>query len=238
MKIYTYHENINFKAQNPLVDTWKKSWESQGFEAIVLGRADAEKHDFYGEFVSRLEKLHLDIIEKPIQPYGMSCYLRWLAYANTLDSNSFVSDYDVINVKLPSNQSLPDRLMFYDNCCPCFASGTSKLFMQFCFDILNISERNLIDLKNKKIEPWYHDQEFIVHNENEFKNLDYVTMDNRDPIQRLIQQYEHKNPFIENNSKVIHFSHGSIGHAKENFPELKDENSDELRVSLINDALK
>ena len=66
MKIYTYYEDINFKVQNPLVDIWQKSWENQGFEAIVLGRADAEKHDFYGEFVSRLEKLHLDIIEKPI----------------------------------------------------------------------------------------------------------------------------------------------------------------------------
>ena len=236
MKIYTYYENIEFKQQDELVKLWKSSWESKGFQAIVLGRSDAENHNFYKEFVSELEDLHMEILGEAIKPYGMSCYLRWLAYAHVLESKSFVSDYDVINSRLDLTDDLPSGLMFYDNCCPCFASGSKEDFLNFCFDILKITKQNLNNLKGK-VHPWYHDQECIVHNKTDFQHLNYVTIEEKDPIDRLIQQYEHKNFFIKKKSKVLHFSHGSIGHAKENFPELKDENSDELRLKLIKDIL-
>lgn len=237
MKIYTYFEEINFHEQEQLIDLWIESWRNQGFDPVVLSRIDAEKHDFYQEFITRIENIHNEILNKPIGSYGMSCYLRWLAYANSIKSNSFVSDYDVINIKLSVDQKLSDKLMFYDSCCPCFASGDAKHFIRFCHDIIDISEQNLSNLKNKNIQPWYHDQEFLVHNIDDFKSLNYVSMDCNEPTERLIQQYEHNNKFIMVDSKVIHFSHGSVGYTKEKFSEFKNKNSDELRIELIKNMI-
>ena len=228
MNVYTYYENINFSKQENLIEVWKKSWEDKGFKATVLTRKDAESHSFFDKFCEKLKQLHLDIVGKELQDYGLSCYLRWLAYANTLKEPSFVCDYDVINIRLENNHKIDNKLNFYDNCCPCFASGTAKQFLAFCLDILRISDQNLNSLKGN-VQPWYHDQEFIAHNEFQVKNLSYIHVDGRDPNERLVQLYKHQDSFITNNSKVLHFAHASIGQTKENFPELKDQNSDELK---------
>ena len=59
MNVYTYYQNIEFSGQNELIELWKKSWESKGFNAIVLGKEDAESHPFYNEFCDKLKKIHL-----------------------------------------------------------------------------------------------------------------------------------------------------------------------------------
>ena len=101
MRIYTYYENISFRNQDSLINLWKLSWEIQGFEAIVLNKQDAETHPKYNSFVSTLQQISMDLMGKSISDYGMSCYARWLAYANqineTKDTKFFVSDYDIIN---------------------------------------------------------------------------------------------------------------------------------------------
>lgn len=56
MKIFTYYENINFKHQDEIVQLWKKSWEQQGFEAIVLTLEDAKKNPYYEEFTTSVKK--------------------------------------------------------------------------------------------------------------------------------------------------------------------------------------
>ena len=81
MKIYTYYEDIEFAAQEPLVDLWAKSWQDQGYEAIVLTSRDAKKHPRYDWFDKQMREVHLQVMGEPIKDYGMSCYYRWLAYA-------------------------------------------------------------------------------------------------------------------------------------------------------------
>lgn len=236
MNVYTYYENINFKNQDDLVKIWKESWAAKGFNPIVLGRKDAESHAFYGEFCDRLKKLHLDIMGEELKDYGLSCYLRWLAYANTMTEAAYVCDYDVINIKLDAPKKINDDLYFYDNCCPCFASGGPRQFLRFCFDILRVSEKSAERLKGK-VQSWYHDQEVIQHNEKEMKELSYMNIDGGEPNDRLVQLYKHQDDFVMNHSKVLHFAHASVGQTKENFPELKNIDCDELRLKLIKDML-
>ena len=236
MNVYTYYENINFEGQNELIEVWKKSWEAKGFNAIVLGRKDAETHPFYKEFCDKLKKVHLQIMGEELKDYGLSCYLRWLAYANTIKEASYVCDYDVINIKLEVPDQLSEDLHLYDNCCPCFASAGPRQFLRFCFDIVKISQKNAARLKGK-VQSWYHDQEVIQHNEKELKSFSHMNIDGREPNDRLVQLYKHQDDFVMNHSKVLHFAHASIGQTKENFPELKNIDCDELRLKLVKDML-
>lgn len=236
MNVYTYYQNIDFSGQNELIELWKKSWESKGFNAIVLGKEDAESHPFYNEFCDKLKKIHLQIMGEELKDYGLSCYLRWLAYANTMKEASYACDYDVINIKLDAPKKINEDLLLYDNCCPCLASGAPRQFLRFCMDIIKISQKNAQKLQGK-VQSWYHDQEVIQHNEKEMKDLSYVNIDGGEPNDRLVQLYKHQDEFVMNHSKVLHFAHASVGQTKENFPELKGEDCDELRLKLIKDIL-
>jgi len=162
MKIYTYYEDINFQDQDRLLALWKASWERQGFEAIILNRLDAESHPYYNVFVSELERLHIEVMQKPLSKYGLSCYLRWLSYASQSEEKFYVSDYDVINNKFLI-QEPDDQLHFIDGDCPCIASGTPKQFEQLCYSFVEITKERLESIKGN-VTPHYHDQEFLRQN--------------------------------------------------------------------------
>lgn len=232
MKIYTYYENINFKQQDELVELWKQSWKSNGFDPVVLSLEDAKKSPFYEEFVEKIYPLVLHITEKPLNLYGVSCYLRWLAYSTQWDVDSFlVSDYDIINQHFTSNQlnESKDTISFMDRLCPCLAYGTAEQFLSFCKDIISITTTNLEQIKAdylKNKDRCYHDQNFLVLNQQRMENYNIC------PARKYVM------PYIHNDSKmeewgIIHFSHNSIQKTKESFPQLKEFNSDELRVFLI-----
>jgi hypothetical protein len=162
MKVYTYYENVNFSHQEELLEIWKKSWESNGFEVNVLNRSDAEKHSFYNEYVKRLESIHLNLTDKPITKYGLSCWLRWLAYATQPEERFYVCDYDVINYHFnPIEPS--DFLYLLDGDCPCIASGSASQFYDLCQKFLDIPqtyEEEFISLYKEFDFVHYHDQEF------------------------------------------------------------------------------
>lgn len=176
VKVYTYYENINFSHQEELLEIWQKSWENNGFEVNVLNRSDAEKHSFYNEYVKRLESIHLNLTDKPITKYGLSCWLRWLAYATQPEEKFYVCDYDVINHNFtPVEPNI--RLHLMDDHCPCIASGTPSQFFDLCKQIVNFTEKNLPQFKEKlynlisnlkdsdhhKITvPQFHDQQFFT----------------------------------------------------------------------------
>lgn len=172
MKIYTYYENINFKNQYELIYFWGKSWKDNGFEPLVLTEKDAQKSDFYGEFVEKISKLHEEIAGKPLSKYGLSCWLRWLAYSTRTEEKFFVSDYDVINHSFSPIEP-ENTLHLIDDCCPCIASGTPSQFLNLCKKFINITEQN----KEMFIEEYkyrnfghFHDQNFFVmyfHNSKE-----------------------------------------------------------------------
>ena len=164
MKVYTYYENINFKHQNKLLELWKNSWEKHGFEAIILNRTDAEKHPFCVEFIQRLSYLHQHITNKPLNRYGLSCWLRWLAYATQLEEKFYVCDYDVINHNFDTIEP-DDVLHLMDANCPCIASGTPSQFNELCNTFVSVTEKNLtsfIEMYNEMKFVHYHDQEFFT----------------------------------------------------------------------------
>jgi hypothetical protein len=163
MKVYTYYEDINFKHQDRLLEIWKKSWASHGYEPIVLGRADAEKHPYFSDFEKELCGLHQLIANKTLDRYGLSCWLRWLAYATQAEEKFYVCDYDVINHHFCITQPESD-LCLLDGDCPCIASGTPSQFFELCLKFVSIPNENkekFADLYRQYNFVHYHDQEFF-----------------------------------------------------------------------------
>lgn len=215
MKIYTYHENINFSDQDELIALWKKSWERQGFDAIVLNRSHAVVHPYYEEFVEKLEELHLQIMNKPLSKYGLSCYLRWLAYATQPEEKFYVSDYDVINNKFKQNEP-SDELHLMDADCPCIASGTPKQFENLCHAFVDVTLERLEALRGN-ITPHYHDQEFFTKNfvlrllpkaEEFLKRYNVKMTRDRKMLNGMIMDLPEEKDIA--NFDLIHFSHSFI----------------------------
>jgi hypothetical protein len=238
-KIYTYYENINFKQQDELVELWKKSWESNGFEPVVLGLEDAKRSAFYSEFVEKIQLLVLEITGKPISKYGLSCYLRWLAYSTQESTERFLaSDYDVINTNFTPVQLIEskEKLCFMDNLCPCLAYGTPEQFLSFCKDIIFRTSKNLERIKLEYVKnngSCYHDQNFLLLNEQELKDLG---------VYNICRPRTYVYPYIHNDLKmkefgIIHFSHNSVNKTKKSFPEFQKINSDELRIKLVKELI-
>lgn len=166
-KIYTFYHEINYPFQKNIIKLWKKNWEIKGFEAIILTPEDAKKSKDFKKIYSSIQYFHKEITGEIIQDYALSCFIRWIAYStvNENDEPFFVSDYDLLNNSLCLNTHIPYDLTFYDNFCPCFASGTPAQFLSLINSIINYLDKNLPDIKEKfkkqdlKI---FHDQSFFL----------------------------------------------------------------------------
>ena len=232
MKIYTYYENINFKQQDELVKLWEQGWARNGFDPVVLSLDDAKKSPYYGEFADQIHSVVSEVTGKPLSRYGMSCYLRWLAYSTQADTDSFlVSDYDVMNRRFAPVQLIEpmDKIAFMDRWCPCLAYGTKEQFLAFCKEIIACTKEHIEEIKASYVaqkDRCYHDQNFLDLNQRRLSNFNIC------PARKYVMPYVHGDPKMKD-CGLIHFSHGSIEKAKANSPELKQINSDELRVRLI-----
>lgn len=196
MKIYTYYEEICFPEQQEMLSIWKNNWETKGFQPIVLERKDAKSHFLFNEYVNTLNKRHKNLLGRDISEYGLSCYFRWLAYANLNIKETFlVSDYDVINVRLKKQDVSGFHLM--SNLCPCLASGNSKDFLMLSRFFLEYSR------KIKKISN-FHDQDILAH-AGEKEILRYL---NNLKISMLVAFPENVHPFCkEPYFPTYHVSH-------------------------------
>jgi len=172
MKIYTYFDAIDEDSskQEELIGFWIKSWEKNGYEAIVLERKDAEAHPFFKDFDANMSRIHKKMMsgskgEENIKAYGLSCYHRWLAYANQPEADPFfVSDYDVYNTGFKVKNPIKHLHMMH-NICPCFSSGTPMQFLDFCADFIRHSDDNFDKISSTAKEfRWYHDQNFLICN--------------------------------------------------------------------------
>lgn len=234
MNIYTYYQNINFSNQVDILNLWNKSWVDNGFNANILSIEDAKKSVFYNDFINELNDINIQISGKKMTMYGMSCYLRWLAYS-TLETNEmfYVSDYDVINNGFQSVDEPIDKLNHLGGHCPCFARGTPSQFFSFCNDIIKISKQYISELKEKYNENkcvHYNDQEFLHLNKNIIIDL-YHVVNNR----KYISQYDYFDDDIMNKN-LIHVSHSSIYKIK-NVDEFKNNNDCENRIIVIKNIL-
>lgn len=229
-KIYTYYEEINFNKQPDLINVWKESWSSAGYEPVVLGYDDALKHPYYKEYVSYLKDMHIKVTDVPISDYGLACYVRWLAYATVPDTEAFfVCDYDVICNGF-SDLPVPGQLHLMDHCCPCFVSGTSKQFEELCHMFVDISLSNMEEIKSHPMQ-CYHDQEFFLYNEHLLRERDVVITRDRDKVGDFYD------PKSDNKCKAIHFAHTNIDNiAKDN--NMINIDLDRYRVDLIRKFLK
>tara|TARA_B100001564_G_scaffold278892_1_gene241008 strand:+ start:2860 stop:3606 length:747 start_codon:yes stop_codon:yes gene_type:complete len=177
INIYTYYEPLaldNTGPQEEIISLWKESWSRQGYNPVVLGRGDAEEHSFFTHFTQGVSYLHECVTGKIITPYGLSCYIRWLAYANQKDylgkfgKHFYVSDYDVINKKFSITYPI-QQLHLMSGHCPCLVSGTCEQFLYLCQLFIKLTQNNLHNLKNIAMEG-YHDQEFFLYNFKEYWN--------------------------------------------------------------------
>jgi len=188
--------------QDELLELWKKSWSDKGFEAIVLTKADAEKHPFYTEFIKKIENLHLEIAEFSSKKYGLACWVRWLAYATQPEEKFYVCDYDVINHNF--NPIEPDNdLTLLEGDCPCIASGTPSQFEALCKTIISFTENNLEKIKEIYKERKYkhfHDQEFFMIGSHINKALIKMTRD-----RNIFCGIPGEGDFW--NKQIVHYSH-------------------------------
>lgn len=239
MKIYTYFDDIEFKNQEELIDLWKHSWKKQGFDAQALSLDNAKAHPYFDEYNQRLRKVHEQIMDKEISDYGMSCYYRWLAYASLKDSSEFyVSDYDVININYkPMKPNKGLNLMV--DLCPCFASGNSEDFLNFCKFFVIVSEkrkkvlRGNILLATGKPSPSYHDQDLLINNLNQNNPTTKKWIESLNlNISRNHEQVGKDFSLEGENSNAIHFSRNSISKSQDKI------NIDKLRIFLIKSMLR
>lgn len=205
MKVFTYFENINFKHQEELLHLWKISWKQRGFDPIVLDREHAKQHDYYNTYIEQLKALHLDVLNTPLCEYGLSCYLRWLAYA-TLETDSpfYVMDYDIINTGLDviELENIDSQLHLMSWCCPCFVSGTPKQFEDLCKKFIYISKDNIEKSrqlhKKRNIGNFYHDNEFFIFHKDLLDKEIKFTQSDKVPAFDRDQDMK---------SKAVHVSH-------------------------------
>lgn len=241
MKIYTYYDNISKDGKDSknqqLIKLWTKSWSKNGFTPIVLGRHDAEKSPFFKEFISSMRYSQEKIMGKEMLPYGLSCYLRWLAYSTQKEEKFLVADYDIINHKY-KKEELEDKNHLMVGHCPCFASGSPSTFLEMCQKMCSIS-KNRIDLLKGKVDVWYNDQEFFFHNfsykspNGPLDHSDWLIISS--DIPRIGENYKHG--ANQDKREVIHFSNHSMSQTKANFPEFQKFTNIDLRVKLISELI-
>lgn len=236
MKIYTYYEDIGFVNQLELIELWKESWSKNGYDAIVLGKKDVETHSFYDNFCAVIKNIHKSIIGTEISAYGLSCFVRWLAYSNLkLHKRFYVSDYDIINKNYPVIYPI-DRLHLMDGLCPCIASGNSDDFTKLCHMFINITLNNLEKVKIRTTGPHYHDQEFFVYNHHLLQQDNKLYITRSRPTIGEFCKYENSHP----DTKIFHVAHHNINVLKETRPDIMDKynNDYERRIATVKYLLK
>ena len=108
-KVYTYYvQSPNLPDYTPLIDLWKHSWASQGWEPTLLNEDHARANPLY-------EKVKAHVSQLPTVndlTYTVNDYLRWLA----LDAvgGGLATDSDVINYRFRPKSLKPGSLVFYE----------------------------------------------------------------------------------------------------------------------------
>lgn len=241
MKILTFYNNIEFAYQDECISMWKNSWSERGFEPIVVDVSNSKEHPYFEEFSNSIKEIHEQIMDRPIDEYGLACYYRWLAYSvflknNNISKSVFVCDYDVINSNLTVEEASgwlkdnEDKLYFYHGCTPCLVSGNSSHFESFCKKIISISNKNL-DLLKCTVPSCYHDQEFLVYNRSDICEGDFAEIDTQRHSDRLT--FDFTATEADFGKYTLHFSHAFCDHAMDRLNLPKDQDINKSRIDLI-----
>ena len=239
MKIYTYYEEINFSQQKEMLELWSKSWAQMGFETIVLGEEDAKKSPDYDLFVAKMQFIFNEITGQELSSYGLSCFVRWLAYSTVENKQEkfLVSDYDVINSGgWKTSDPLIDGLHLFDGACPCMASGTALDFKNLCDLFFEITVKRIDTLKEQANH--YHDQEFFLYNFVDKFNKDSKSLKEKHNITLTRKRNEDVAPFLPALPRAYHVSHHNVDMLMKKYPEKYGTMEDsQVRIEVIKEIL-
>lgn len=116
MNVYTYYKQVpglwSDDSQRKLLDVWARSWTKAGWNPVILGEEDAQKHPRYEELKGRYWNLP--------SPYGHDydggCFLRWAAVAAA--GGGLMVDYDVINYDFSPRPTSSHHMLVFSNKTP------------------------------------------------------------------------------------------------------------------------
>lgn len=239
MKIYTYYEDIKFKQQEKMLELWQTSWKNAGFEPRVLSKDDAKKSGFYEEFIEKMKEIHFQVMKKEISDYGLSCYVRWLAYSTQSNEYFYVSDYDCINNGLKPIINT-DKLHLMDCACPCFVSGKPDQFANLCHLFIDVSLDRINEIISINDAPCYHDQNFFITNMTDRNKNKQALLE----ANNIILTRDRKNlvgPFEigqKNTLKVLHISHHNANNIKKGAKDFENMSIDEVRIQIMKQIIE
>ena len=238
MNIFSYYSPVphkSVKEQHSIINLWKFSWSLENFTPKILSKSDAKSHSFYDEFTQKIRDIHIEVIDEPLSEYGLSCWVRWLAYATIRDPHQspfYVSDYDVINYnykKFP----LPKKLTLFNSHCPCIVSGSYQQFDDLASLFIDLSNKNIDKIKKEKKEKnfgCFHDQEFI-----EIFHTVLRDQYNIDIVYPYDPRYLGCFPSLygKQGCSALHFSYHAIQELKDQNPDYLNLSTDEVRIKHI-----
>lgn len=107
--VFTFYNRVpQLKPAGELIELWRESWSRNGWNPVVLGLNDAQKHPLYADYVEGIKSK-----AKSINPgdYDLMCWVRWLAL--DVMGGGLMTDYDVINRNLKQNDLEPAPVIVY-----------------------------------------------------------------------------------------------------------------------------
>ena len=148
--VYTYYEPVEGLEKDDhqkMITHWRRSWAKQGWNPVVIGKKEAEKHPFFEEYSQRI--LNLPTVNP--KDYEVSCFYRWLAVACL--GGGFLSDYDVVNYGFKP-RTAPADLVFYETnssegqVTPSVVGGSAYGFITACMGFSLTDPNRLVSEEN------------------------------------------------------------------------------------------
>jgi hypothetical protein len=129
--VHTYFEPVpGMSHPTKLLDLWRESWESRGWEIHILSEDDARGHPGYKAFSDRISRY--PTTNNPA--YERACYMRHLAMANI--GGGILVDYDVFlrSVDVPKEDAeMPLHAVILEPTrVPCAVIGNADAFGDIC----------------------------------------------------------------------------------------------------------
>jgi hypothetical protein len=132
----------------PLIEYWKQSWESNGWEVHVLTEDYIKDEKYYTDlkFDNFSESVLCQYSIDFDCEYTRACYMRWLAYYKFAKQNGFMywADYDVVNYGFSPDNQIEDKNFRLSSC-----SCAGKLNVWGARKILE----TFIDIQKGEYEP-------------------------------------------------------------------------------------
>jgi len=179
-----------------LIEAWKESWESAGWDTKVLRMADAERHPDF-------EKYEAILRNSAMSEYNKLCYFRWIAMA--ANGGGWMSDMDTFPLEqAPEQPQAPGRFTAHGHTVPCLLSGSRLEWERMTKAMLKSSSEHQDDRRwtdMTAMKNLYEEKPKLFTAINEIAAAQ--TVFNNLPVnEELCEKVRGK--------KAIHFSHKSI----------------------------